>query len=115
MKPKRNVHPRLIIADTCLAERVARICLWCSEVYAHYSRSKRRRRELKSARTVARREEVAPTSILLIKVITLCTESANLILIDVKLGGGGGGGGAVRRIRGGEGVVLEREWAAKGG
>lgn len=28
-----------------------------------------------------------PTSILLIKVITLRTESANLILIDVKLGG----------------------------
>lgn len=46
-----------------------------------------------------------PTSILLIKVITLRSESANLILIDVKLGSMaeekgvcGGGSGLVQRL-----------------
>lgn len=53
--------------------------------------AERRRRRRRLASATRGREEKGqnsriPTSILLIKVITLRTESANLILIDVKLG-----------------------------
>lgn len=56
-----------------------------------------------------------PTSILLIKVITLRSESANLILIDVKLGGMASGG---KGMKGERGVTEERSevmaWAREG-
>lgn len=59
------------------------------EAAAAAATAERRRRRLASA-TRGREEKGQnsriPTSILLIKVITLRTESANLILIDVKLG-----------------------------
>lgn len=68
---------------TCLAERVARISL---AMYARVQSAAEKAR-MENRRRGGRRRSRIPTSILLIKVITLRTESANLILIDVKLGG----------------------------
>ena len=69
-----------------------------ARVYSRLKRHGEARSVGGQRRRRGRRRSRIPTSILLIKVITLRTESANLILIDVKLRRYGGGG-AVRRVR----------------
>lgn len=97
------VHASIADFGTCLAERVARISLARMYMYTRvFAAEKATGRQDRLAavggqrRRRGRRRSRIPTSILLIKVITLRTESANLILIDVKLRRYDGGG-AVRR------------------
>lgn len=98
------VHASIADFGTCLAERVAQISLARMFHTRVFAAEKARGGKIGLAavggqrRRRGRRRSRIPTSILLIKVITLRTESANLILIDVKLRRYGGGG-AVRRVR----------------